>query len=294
MALLHRRITQGRTGERTTSRRPRWATIALYAILVGGALVMTLPFLFMVATALNPNTFVMPDPPTLFPEGATLANFERAITQAGFQRYVVNSAIVAIGTLVLVFLVATPSAYAFARLEFPGRDAIFAFYLITMMVPDMIALLPKFQVMRDFGLTNSWAGLWVIYVSNSVAFNTFLLRGFFERLPRDLEDATQIDGGGRWTIFLRVLLPLSKPALAALGVFTFLGAWDDFWWARMLLQDDGLRTLPIGIQLFFNAHATQWSVVFAATTIAVLPEIVVFVLLQRFFVSGMYTGSVRG
>jgi multiple sugar transport system permease protein len=294
MTIFDRRLGLGRADASAPARRPRWATVALYAVLVGGALVMTLPFLFMVATALNPNTFVMPDPPTLFPEGATLANFERAITQAGFQRYVVNSAIVAVGTLVLVFLVATPSAYAFARLEFPGRDAIFAFYLITMMVPDMIALLPKFQVMRDFGLTNSWAGLWVIYVSNSVAFNTFLLRGFFERLPRDLEDATQIDGGGRWTIFLRVLLPLSRPALAALGVFTFLGAWDDFWWARMLLQDDGLRTLPIGIQLFFNAHATQWSVVFAATTIAVLPEIVVFVLLQRFFVSGMYTGSVRG
>ncbi|MFN8519614.1 MAG: carbohydrate ABC transporter permease [Chloroflexota bacterium] len=294
MSLLPRRLAGHQVAAATGGRRPRWATLALYGVLIGGALVMTLPFLFMVATALNPNTFVMPDPPTLFPEGATLANFERAITQAGFQRYVVNSAIVALGTLVLVFLVATPSAYAFARLEFPGRDAIFAFYLITMMVPDMIALLPKFQVMRDFGLTNSWVGLWVIYVSNSVAFNTFLLRGFFERLPRDLEDATQIDGGGRWTIFLRVLLPLSRPALAALGVFTFLGAWDDFWWARMLLQDDSLRTLPIGIQLFFNAHATQWSVVFAATTIAVLPEIVVFVLLQRFFVSGMYTGSVRG
>jgi multiple sugar transport system permease protein len=294
MTLLPRRLAASPQADGSGVRRPRWATLALYGVLVAGALVMTVPFLFMVATALNPNTFVMPDPPTLFPEGATLANFERAFNQAGFQRYVVNSAIVAVGTLVLVFLVATPSAYAFARLEFPGRDAIFAFYLITMMVPDMIALLPKFQVMRDFGLTNSWAGLWVIYVSNSVAFNTFLLRGFFERLPRDLEDATQIDGGGRWTIFLRVLLPLSRPALAALGVFTFLGAWDDFWWARMLLQDDGLRTLPIGIQLFFNAHATQWSVVFAATTIAVLPEIVVFVLLQRFFVSGMYTGSVRG
>lgn len=281
----------------TTGRRwrlPRRMSIAVHLILIGGAIVMLLPFAYMVATALNPNTFVMPDPPTLFPEGATLDNFVRAWTQAGFQRYVVNSVIVASGTLLLTFAVATPSAYAFARLDFPGKDLIFSAYLVTMMVPDMIALLPKFQVMRDFGLVNSWLALWIIYVSNAVAFNTFLLRGFFAKLPRDLEDATQIDGGGRWTIFWRILLPLSKPALAALGVFTFLGAWDDFWWARMLLQDDGLRTLPIGIQLFFNAHGTQWSVVFAATTIAVLPEIVVFVVLQRFFVSGMYSGSIRG
>jgi multiple sugar transport system permease protein len=291
---VRRMLDRGRVVSQEGRTGPRWAKPLLYALLIGGALFMTLPFMFMVSTALNPNTFVMPDPPTLWPDGATLDNFVRAWTQAGFQRYVLNSAIVSGVTLVLTFAVATTSAYAFARLEFPGKNLIFAFYLITMMIPDMIALLPKFQVMRDFGLTNSWAGLWVIYVSSSVAFNTFLLRGFFEQLPRDLEDATQIDGGGRWTIFWRVLLPLSKPALATLGVFTFLGSWDDFWWARTILQDDTLRTLPIGIQLFFNAHGTQWSVVFAATTIAVLPEIALFVVLQRFFVSGMYSGSVRG
>jgi len=273
---------------------PRWFRPIVYLLLVSGAVVMTVPFLYMVSTALNPNLWVMPDPPTLFPENATFGNFIRAWTEAGFQRYVVNSLIISGVALLLTFAVATTSAYAFARLQFPGKNLIFAFYLITMMIPDMISLLPKFQVMHDFGLVNSWLGLWVIYVSNLVAFNTFLLRGFFEQLPRDLEEATQIDGGGRWTIFWRILLPLSKPALAALGVFTFLVVWDDFWWARMLLQDPNLRTLPIGIQLFFTAHATQWSVVFAATTIAVVPEIVVFVLLQRFFVSGMYSGSVRG
>jgi ABC-type sugar transport system, permease component len=283
---------QGTPGRGHTG--PRWFRPLIYLLLIGGAVFMILPFLYMFSTALNPNTFVMPDPPTLFPENATFDNFVRAWTQSGFQKYVINSVIVSGGTLLLTFAVATTSAYAFARLQFPGKNMIFAFYIITMMIPDMIALLPKFQVMHDFGLVNSWLGLWIIYVSSAVAFNTFLLRGFFEQLPRDLEDATQMDGGGRWTIFWRILLPLSKPALAALGVFTFLGAWDDFWWARMLLQDPNLRTLPIGIQLFFNAHGTQWSVVFAATTIAVLPEILLFVVLQRFFVSGMYSGSVRG
>ncbi len=289
-----RRLATGQSSSANRRATSRWFRTVVYLLLIGGAVFMTMPFLYMVSTALNPNTFVMPDPPTLLPENATLDNFVRAWTQSGFQRYFVNSVIVAGGTLALTFAVATPSAYAFARLQFPGKNVIFTFYLITMMIPDMIALLPKFQVMHDFGLVNSWLSLWIIYVSNAVAFNTFLLRGFFEQLPRDLEDATQMDGGGRWTIFWRILLPLSKPALAALGVFTFLGAWDDFWWARMLLQDANLRTLPIGIQLFFNAHGTQWSVVFAATTIAVLPEILVFVLLQRFFVSGMYSGSVRG
>lgn len=279
--------TRGRSG-------PRWVKILVYAALIGGAIVMTMPFLYMLSTSLSPSRWTMPDPPTLFPANATLANYLRAWGEAGFQRYVINSLIVSGVTLVLTFCVATTSAYAFARLRFPGKEAIFSFYLITMMIPGMIALLPEFQVMHDFGLVNSWLGLWIVYVSGSVAFNTFLLRGFFEQLPRDLEDATLIDGGGRWTVFLRVLLPLSKPALATLGVFTFLGSWDDFWWARMLLQNPDIRTLPIGIQLFFNAHGTQWSTVFAATTIAVVPEILLFILLQRYFVSGMYTGSVRG
>lgn len=255
---------------------------------------MVLPFGYMVGTALSPERWVMPYPPTIWPDDATLDNFVRAITEAGLQRYALNSLIVAGVAVILTVAVSALSAFAFARLEFPGKEIVFGFYLVTMMIPDLIALLPKFQVLRDFGLTDSWWGLWVIYVSNAVAFNTFLLRAFFSRIPRELEDATTIDGGGPWTFFLRVLLPLSKPALATVAVFAFLGAWDDFWWARLLIQDPDLRTLPIGISLFFNSHATQWTTIFAATTLAALPEIAIFVALQRYFVSGALTGSVRG
>jgi multiple sugar transport system permease protein len=285
-----------RTGTATsrTERLTGKGKLLVYALLVGGAIVVLLPFGYMIGTALNPERWIMPFPPSLFPDGATLANFDRAWNEAGLQRYMFNSAVVASVTVVLTLAVSTTSAFAFARLQFPAKEYIFGLYLITMMIPDMIALLPKFQVMRDFGLTNSWSGLWVIYVANAVAFNTFLLRAFFQQVPRDLEDAALIDGGGAWVVFRRIMLPLTKPALATVAVFTFLGAWDDFWWARLLLQDADLRTLPIGIALFFNAHGTQWSTVFAATTLAVIPEIVVFVLLQRYFVSGLYAGAVRG
>jgi len=274
--------------------RRRRGRIILYSLLVLGAVAMILPFGYMIGTALNPERWIMPYPPTLWPEGATLDNFARAWNEAGLQRYMVNSAVVSGVTVLLTLGVSTTSAFAFARLRFPGRDFIFGLYLVTMMIPDMIALLPKFQVMREFGLTNSWAGLWIIYVSNAVAFNTFLLRAFFQRVPSELEDSARIDGGGPWTFYWRILLPLTKPALVTVAVFTFLGAWDDFWWARLLIQDPELRTLPIGILLFFNAHGTQWSVVFAATTLAAIPEIIVFVVLQRYFVTGLYTGAVRG
>lgn len=280
-----------------TPKRPRKRSrgrILLYVLLIAGAVVMVLPFGYMIGTALNPERWILPFPPTLWPDGATLDNFARAWNEAGLQRYMLNSAVVSVVAVLLTLAVSTTSAFAFARLQFPGRELIFGMYLITMMIPDMIALLPKFQVMRDFGLTNSWTGLWIIYVSNAVAFNTFLLRAFFQRVPSDLEDATSIDGGGPWTFYWRVLIPLTKPALATVAVFAFLGAWDDFWWARLLIQDPELRTLPIGILLYFNAHATQWSTVFAATTLAALPEILVFIVLQRYFVSGLYTGALRG
>ena len=265
-----------------------------YALLIAGGFVMILPFLYMIGTALSPERWVMPYPPTIWPDNPTLDNFIRAITEAGLPRYALNSLIVAVVSVTLTVTVSSLSAFAFARLEFPGREPLFAFYLVTMMIPDLIALLPKFQVLRDFGLTNSWLGLWVIYTSNSVAFNTFLLRAFFQGIPKDLEDASKIDGGATWTFFLRVLLPLNKPTLATVAVFAFLGSWDDFWWARLLLQDADIRTLPIGIQLFFNAHATQWTTVFAATTLAALPEIAIFVAMQRYFVNNAFSSGVRG
>jgi multiple sugar transport system permease protein len=279
--------------ERATRGLLRWRVLR-YVALVAGAAVMVLPFAYMVGTALSPARWVMPYPPTIWPADATLDNFIRALTEAGLPRYALNSLIVAIVTVVLTVVVSSLSAFAFARLKFPGKEWIFGFYLVTMMIPDLIALLPKFQVLRDFGITNSWLGLWIIYVSNAVAFNTFLLRAFFSQVPKELEDATTIDGGSVWTFFLRVLLPLSKPALATIAVFAFLGSWDDFWWARLLLQDPNLRTLPIGILLYFNSHATQWTTIFAATTLAALPEIAIFIALQRYFVNGAYSAGVRG
>lgn len=288
---------------KTPARRPgmnratlglvRWRVLR-YVLLSAGAVVMVLPFAYMVGTALSPARWVMPYPPTIWPQDATLDNFVRALTEAGLQRYALNSLIVAAVAVLLTLIVSSLSAFAFARLEFPFKEVIFGFYLVTMMIPDLIALLPKFQVLRDLGLTNSWWGLWAVYVSNAVAFNTFLLRAFFSRIPKELEDATRIDGGSVWTFFWRVLLPLSKPALATVAVFAFLGAWDDFWWARLLIQDPELRTLPIGIQLFFNSHATQWTTIFAATTLAALPEIAIFVALQRYFVNGTFSGAIRG
>jgi len=287
------RTPRRRGFERATRGLLRWR-ILRYAALIVGAIFTVMPFLYMIGTALSSERWVLPNPPTIWPASPTIANFVRALTEAGLQRDALNSLIVAVVTVVATLVVSSLSAFAFARLSFVGKEWIFGFYLVTMMIPDLIALLPKFQVLRDFGLTNSWLGLWLVYVSNSVAFNTFLLRGFFSQIPREIEDATRIDGGGVWTFFLRVLLPLSRPALATVAVFAFLGSWDDFWWARLLLQDPDLRTLPIGIQLFFNAHATQWTTVFAATTLAAIPEIAIFVALQRYFVNTTFSSAVRG
>ncbi|MGE5591679.1 MAG: carbohydrate ABC transporter permease [Bacillota bacterium] len=272
----------------------RVGLITMYTVLILGAATMLLPFLYMLATAVNPETWIMPYPPTLWPANATMAHFVRAWTEAGFQRYALNSLIVSLVSVAITFVVSTLSAYGFARLEFPGKEWLYGLYLVTMMIPDLIALLPKFTVVNDLGLMDSWLGLWVIYVSSGVAGNTFLLRGFFEEIPRELSEATLIDGGSHWTIYTRVVMPLAAPALATLSIFSFLGAWDDFWWASLLLRNPDLRTLPIGIRLFFNAHGTQWSTVFAATSLAVVPELLMFIFLQRYFIQGLRAGGVKG
>lgn len=271
-----------------------WTKPLLYLGLSVGAVIMLLPFLYMVATAINPETWVMPYPPSLWPKGATLAHFVRAWTEGGFQRYALNSVIVSVVSTALTFVVSTTSAYAFARLEFPGKETVYGLYLVTMMIPDLIALLPKFTVVKDMGLMDSWLGLWAIYVSAGVAGNTFLLRGFFEEVPKELTEAALIDGGNHWTIYRKVLLPLAAPALATLSIFSFLGSWDEFWWANLLLHEPELRTLPVGIRFFFSSHGTQWSTVFAATTLAVVPEILLFAFLQRYFIQGLRSGGVKG
>lgn len=272
--------------------RLRVGRVALYLALFLGAAVMLVPFAYTVSTALKPNAFVFE--PSFVPRDATLRNFVDAWNSNDFQRYFLNSLKVAIASTLCTVAIATTQAYAFARLRFPGKNLVFNLYLLTMMIPGMLFIIPQFLQARTLGLLNTHVALLLFYVVGTIPFQTFLLRGFFEAIPRSLEEAAFVDGANRFTTFFRVVLPLAGPAVGTSAIFAFLGHWDEFTLALTLLNDAGLRTLPIAIRLFQGQHASQWGLVFAASLIAIVPVLIVFVTFQRAFVRGVATGGIKG
>lgn len=253
---------------------------------------MMIPFLYTISTALKPNAFVFT--PEFIPRNPTLDNFSTAWNSNNFQRYFLNSLKVATISSLLTVFVATTQAYAFARMQFPGKNLVFNLYLVTMMIPSMLFIIPQFLQARELGLLNTHLGLILIYVVGSIPFQTFLLRGFFESIPRSIEEAAFVDGAGRFTTFARVVLPLAGPAVGTSMIFSFLGNWDEFTWALTIINDTSLRTLPIALRLFQGQHANQWGLVFAASLIAIVPVIIVFIVFQRSFVKGVAAGGVKG
>lgn len=270
------------------------ARILLQVALAAGAFIMVTPFLYMVSTALTRFAFTLPYPPRIIPDAPTFENFTRAWTSNHFSLYAFNSFMVAVATVVGVVTVASLTAYGFARFEFRGKEVLFRVLLFSMMIPGVTTILPTFLVLRDINLLDSRFGLIVLYTATGIAFNTFLLRGFFEGVPRELEEAVLIDGGGRWTIYRHVILPISQPALATVAIMTFLGAWDEYWWALTLIKDEAKRTLPIAIRLFQGMHTTNYSLVFAASLIALVPSILFFAFGQKYFIQGLASGGVKG
>jgi multiple sugar transport system permease protein len=274
-------------------RRARALLAVRVFVLALGAIVLMIPFLYMLSTSFKPNTVVLEIPPQLLPHHPTTANYTQAWTSNRFGRYFLNSVLVALGTTAAALLLSSMMAYAFARFRFPGQRLFFALILIGLMVPAMMLLIPQFLLAKQLTLLNSLWGLVFFYTGGNLALNTFLLRSFFQDIPIELEEAMVVDGAGPWTRFVRLILPLSRPALAIVCIFTFLASWDEFTWALTTINDPSKYTLPIAIALFQGQHSTAWGLVFAASTIAIVPAIAIFVAFQRQFVSGLSTGALK-
>ena len=276
---------------RSNRRRGKAFTYLLLAI---GSGFVVVPFWFMVATSLKPQAYIFDIPPSLIPREVTTDNYTEALGKDLFGVYFLNSMVVALSTVVLTLILSSLLAYAFARLEFPAKEKIFYLLLLGMMVPPVMLIIPQFLIAKNLNLLDSLAGLIAVYIAMNVSMQTFLLRGFFESIPRDLEDAALIDGASRWTIMWRIIIPLSRPGLAVVAIFTFLYAWDEFPWAHVAIRETTKRTLPIGIALFQSQHLTQWGQVFAASIVALIPVVVVFAIFQRYFVRGISTTGLKG
>ncbi len=275
-------------------KRTRLMTTSRFVALCLFSLVMVLPFLYMVSTSFKKYTYLFESPPQFIPKEPTLQNYVQAWTVGHFSRYFFNSLFVTSVSTVFTVVFASMAAFAFAKYVFFGKKVLFILLLMGLVVPGIVLIIPQFIIAKHLHLIDSFAGLILFYIGMNFSLDTFLLRGFMEDIPPELDDAMKVDGANAWTRFTRLYVPLSRPALATVTLFSFLASWDEFAWAITLINSQNKRTLPIAIALFHGQHATSWGLVFAASLIALVPIIIVFLITQKHFIEGLSTGAVKG
>ncbi|HZG86299.1 carbohydrate ABC transporter permease [Paenibacillus sp.] len=267
----------------------------VYAIIVFGALLFLFPFVYMVLTTFFLGTNTLPKPHEVFAVTPNATNYVTVWNKNHFTTYFMNSVIVTSVAMVGSLFLGALTAYGFARFSFPGKEAIFRVFLLTMMIPGVINIIPQFVTIKGLGLVNTYAGLWLVYIAGGVVGNMFFLRGFFESIPKELEESVLIDGGGDWRIFWNIYLPQSLPAMGTLAIFIFQGTWEEYFLALTLIKSESLRTLPIAIMMFNDKYATNYGQIFAASMIALVPVIAIYMAFQKKFVqSGFNEGGVKG
>jgi multiple sugar transport system permease protein len=265
---------------------------ATYAILIIGAATMLIPFLWMVSTSLMTNSEVYDYPPKLIPDRFLWENYREALTMLPFGRFFLNTIIITGASVIGQLVTCSMAAHAFARLQFKGRDKLFGLYLSTMMIPAIVTLIPSFLIISAFGWANTY---WALFTPTLTSvWGIFLLRQFFMSIPRDYEDAARLDGASEWTIFFRIILPLSKPALATLSIFAFMASWKDFLWPLIVTNTMEMRPVEVGIAMFSSLYSTNWPYQMAAAVIVMLPIVIVFFLAQRYFIEGISLSGLKG
>jgi multiple sugar transport system permease protein len=255
-----------------------------HALLLVGALTVLGPIMWMITTSLKPANAVY-TPPLLYPTTFRWGNYAQAWDAAPFGRYYLNSVVMTLGIVAGHVVFDAMAAYAFARLRFPLKSGIFFVFLATMLVPQFVTVIPAYALVASFGWLDTY---WALIVPRLVdVFGIVLLRQYFATIPVELEEAARMDGAGRARIFLRLIVPLSGPALATLAMFSFLYAWNDFLWPLLVTDSDQLRTIQIGLASFQGRYGTRWNYLMAGTVTATLPCLVLFVIFQRALVRGI-------
>jgi multiple sugar transport system permease protein len=280
------------TAAAPTRGRDRAAKVVLYVVLILGLLVVVGPFVWMLLASVKPEAEIRAVPPTWLPHTFTLANFRSLFTRLNFPLYFFNSTLVAAlitaGNLVFCSLL----GYALAKLRYPGRKALFLIVLGMLMVPGMVTFVPQFVLVSNMHLANSYAGLVLPFLAGP--FGVFLMRQFLLSIPDDLIEAARIDGAGEFRIFWRVVLPLCRPALATLGILTFLSSWNNFLWPLVVATTEDKYTLPVALALYsVGQNRTDFGLLLAGAVVVVLPVLILFLVLQRHFLRGIATTGLK-
>ena len=266
--------------------------VLVYLLLLAGAFLAILPMIWMVSASLMPAGEATTYPPRLFPREITFEHYRTVFAGLNMRRYLVNSAGIALTVTVVSLFVNSMAGYAFAKLRFRGRDPLFRLLGAGLVIPVQVAMLPLFLLMKQLGLINTWWG--VIIPTLASIFGIFLIRQYAVGIPDDLLDAARVDGASEFRIYRSVVLPVITPILATLAIWTFLTTWNDFMWPLIVLSDDAKYTLPVALANLSGEHVQDTELMMAGSVVTVVPVLLVFLVLQRYYIQGVMAGSVKG
>jgi ABC-type glycerol-3-phosphate transport system permease component len=270
---------------------PSLYLVASYLILIVAGIVSLVPFLYVISTSLKDTAALFSYPPEWIPSEPTLDNFRSLLADYPYLRWTLNSLIVASAVTIIKVVIDSMAGYAFAKMTFPGKDVLFLIVLMTLMVPFAATLIPLFLIVRGLNLTNSYLGLILPALASPIGI--FMMRQFIESLPSDLENAARLDGCSEFQIFRRVILPLMKPGLVVLGVFTFMTQWTSYLWPLVINTREEMFTLTVGVQSLRSLFTVDWGILSAGAVLSMLPLILVFLFLQRYFIAGSIAGALK-
>jgi multiple sugar transport system permease protein len=273
-----------------SSTKTRWARVGVAAALILGAVLVSVPFLWMLAGSVKPESEVLDTPPTLWPRDFTWSNYVELFTSLDFDVYLRNTLIV-VALSFIGLLLRAMAGYGFARYDFRGKKVVYVVVLATMMIPDQVTMIPTYLILNAIGLTNTLTG--VVLPGLVSAFNIFLFRQFFATIPNELLEAARLDGAGEIRTFIRVALPISGPILAIQAILTFIGSWNSFLWPLIVATEQDKYTLSVGLALLEGQYSSNYGVLMAGAAVMVLPVLIVFILCQRYVVRGFVMSGLK-
>lgn len=267
-------------------------TLLLYSLLIPGLLLALTPLWWMIAASLMPPGEANSIPPRLWPITVTLEHYAALFTRLELARYLLNSVLLAGAVTGISLLINSMAGYAFAKFRFRGRDRLFQGLLAALVIPAQVAMLPLFLLLKQFGLINTYWG--VVIPGMASIFGIFLIRQYLLAIPDSLLDAARMDGAGEFRIYWSLILPLCRPILVTLAIFTFMGAWNDFMWPLIVLTDSSLYTLPVALANLLGEHVQDTELMMAGSVLTVLPVMLLFVALQKYYIAGIMLGGMKG
>lgn len=276
----------------TQRKKDKTLNIFIYVLLGLGAITMLLPFFWMVSTSLKTPGEAVAMPPIWLSNNLQFENYERALEAAPFGRYFLNSLIVTAASTMGELFTTILAAFAFARLEFYGKNVLFVVLISTMMVPGELLTIPNFVTLSNWGLINTYASLFLPFLAS--IFSIYILKQAFEAVPDEIYYAAKVDGCSDWRYLWTIMVPLAKSSIVSISILSIIGSWNSFMWPLIVTTEQSMRTLPVGLQAFTTEAGTQFELLMAASTIVVIPMVIIYLFLQKYIIEGLASGGSKG